>query len=223
MMTAQLAMEGTPPREEANGGGIRGLRFLSSSSGGKGGGSARGSRRVSDFGTEMMLSGRRLGSEVPFAARLERQRELARGATPSKLALAVLHQALQSLLRMDVVGLTEDMPGFERALRTRWPDTFGQAGSCTIPSGTAARNPTAQHTVRGNASTVLDEATREAILSLNVLDSRLYDLAKTVSARQAECVARVAKLDASGGQRGREARGCFAAVRMKLQNRRGSS
>ena len=132
-----------------------------------------------------------------------------------------LRVAQHALLRMDVVGLTEDMEGFERALRARWPDTFGRKGTsrCSIPSGAAARNPTSQHTVRGNASTALDEATRAAIRSLNQLDLRVYDLAKAIAASQAECVARVAKLDEAGGQRGREARRCFAAVRAKLQNR----
>jgi hypothetical protein len=217
MMTAQLAVDDHSS-----------FAFASAPGGDHGGGgrghaatTARGSRRVSDFGTELLLSGRRLGSELPFAARLERQREMARGPSPSQAALAIARQAQHALLRMDVVGLTEDMEGFERALRARWPDTFGRKGTsrCSIPSGAAARNPTSQHTVRGNASTALDEATRAAIRSLNQLDLRVYDLAKAIAASQAECVARVAKLEEAGGQRGREARRCFAAVRAKLQNR----
>lgn len=66
-------------------------------------------------------------------------------------------------LRFGPVLRREDLSGFERALGARWPYPFavrGTATGCRIPSGSEARNPTAKHTPKGNASLLLDDTTR---------------------------------------------------------------
>jgi len=134
-------------------------------------------------------------------------------------ALTALRQAQAALLRFDVLGLTEDLPGFEKALGARWPYPFARSG-CRIPSGSEARNPTAKHAVLGNASATLDSETREAIRALNLLDIELYGLAKRVAAAQGECARRAA----TGGLRTPQPHGnaatrrCFEDVRNRFQN-----
>ena len=238
MMTAQLAAR---HQSSSGGSGSSSSRGGSENSRGGGGGGASGysganggdSRRISDalsgFGSDLLFGGgRRLGASelTPLSARLERQRELARNIDPpSEAALSVLRQAQASLLRMDVVGLTEDMHGFERALAARWPDMFGRghghtATPCAIPSGSEARNPTSRHETRGNASTVLDDVTRAAIRSLNLMDTRLYDLAKEIAKSQAACVARATAAGMDRVQIGRTTRKCFADVRSRMSTGR---
>lgn len=135
-----------------------------------------------------------------------------------KLSLACVPSTMlprRALLRMDVVGITEDMRGFESALFARWPDTFGRPG-CHIPSGSDARNPTSRHVMRGNASTSLDNVTSDAIRSLNQLDLALYDLARRVARAQRECISRLPTKTEEARSNGRATRRCFEAVRERF-------
>jgi len=166
-----------------------------------------------------------------LAELVERQRVLSlplaadeeqRGGSPRELAL---EQAKAALMRMDVVGLTEDMAGFERVLAARWPDTFGEAlgraGRCRIPSGTEARNPTSKHAASptyGNASRTLDDETRKAISELNALDVSLYAFAMKLARAQAACGAGGGMSTSGAGRRlwargAAEARRCFERAR----------
>jgi len=151
---------------------------------------------------------------------MERQRQLSH--PHSRAGVEALHLARQALLvQMDVVGITEDMAGFERVLAARWPETFGRQGlamiaessktprappafgtSCTIPSGTEARNPTAKHQSRGNASLVLDEPTRAAIEELNLLDVALYRDAQAIAKLQTACSTTTSSATADGRSSG---------------------
>ena len=95
---------------------------------------------------------------------------------------AALETAKRSLDGMAVVGVTEDMDGFARALAARWPSTFGRPG-CPIPSGSSAKNPTNAR-AKGSAPTTLETATRAAIAASNELDTELYAHARQLAARQ---------------------------------------
>jgi hypothetical protein len=116
----------------------------------------------------------------------ERQNSLSQ--PQSDAGKAALQAAKSTLLHMDVVGLTEDMGTFERALAARWPDFFAKPANCRIPSGTNARNPTSRHPLQGNASSVLDMETREAIRKLNLLDASLYIFAAKIARAQSACL-----------------------------------
>ena len=84
--------------------------------------------------------GRRRSDALGFG---EQQRELAlRPSSPA--ARGLLRRATEALSQMELVGLTEDLPGFERALAARWPAFFGRGG-CAIPAGQAAQNTAARH------------------------------------------------------------------------------
>ena len=72
----------------------------------------------------------------------EQQRELAlRPSSPA--ARGLLQRAINALSQMDLVGVTEDLPSFERALAARWPAFFGRGG-CAIPAGDGAKNTAAR-------------------------------------------------------------------------------
>ncbi len=67
------------------------------------------------------------------AADADAARELA--SRGSAQAAALIERARESLGRMEVVGVTEDMAGFERVLAARWPLFFGRAGCAITPLG----------------------------------------------------------------------------------------
>lgn len=100
-------------------------------------------------------------------------------AAPTAESLAA---AMRSLDAVTVVGVTEDMAGFEAALAKHWPRSFG-AGGCTIPSGSSSKNPTSSTKVLGSAPATLDELTRRAIADANALDAKLYARARERSAK----------------------------------------
>jgi hypothetical protein len=116
----------------------------------------------------------------------KRQNSLSR--SESVVAVSALRAAKGALLRMDVIGLTENMDAFEEALAARWPDMFDKGGDCRIPSGAQARNPTTKHELPGNASSILNVETQRAIRELNLLDEDLYRLAKEIAQAQSTCV-----------------------------------
>ena len=97
-------------------------------------------------------------------------------------APGALEAAKRSLDVLAVVGLTEDMKGFQRALAARWPLAFGKGG-CPIPSGATAKNPTNTRPP-GSAPAELDAPTRAAIAAANQLDAQLYAHAQQLAARQ---------------------------------------
>lgn len=100
-------------------------------------------------------------------------------AAPTMESLAA---AMRSLDAVTVVGVTEDMAGFEAALAKHWPRTFG-AGGCAIPSGSSSKNPTSSTKVLGSAPATLDEPTRRAIADANALDVQLYARARERAAK----------------------------------------
>eukprot|EP00966_Prymnesium_polylepis_P059333 1375302-Prymnesium_polylepis.3 len=108
--------------------------------------------------------------------------QLAAGPLASRqrsLGRSALQRAKAALVRVEVVGITEDMAGFERVLAARWPSVFGcvaggvRSTSCPIPSGASVVNPSSKHQTRGVAPSTLDDGTRAAIRSLNELDGSL--------------------------------------------------
>ena len=94
---------------------------------------------------------------------------------PTRVALETAKRSLDS---MAVVGVTEDMDSFARALAARWPSTFGRPG-CSIPR----ENPTVSTNVHGTAPTFLAASTRAAIARNNELDIELYAHALQLAAR----------------------------------------
>ena len=108
-------------------------------------------------------------------------------AGPHGLSRSALQRAKAALVGVEVVGVTEDMAGFERLLSARWPLVFGRAG-CPIPSGPSAVNPSSKHAVKGEAPILLDNRTRAAIRRLNELDTSLYELARRVTLAQQRCL-----------------------------------
>lgn len=98
---------------------------------------------------------------------------------PTEESLAA---AMRTLDAVTVVGVTEDMAGFEAALAKHWPRSFG-AGGCAIPSGSSSKNPTHSSAILGSAAATLDEPTRRAIADANVLDAQLYAHARERAAK----------------------------------------
>lgn len=166
------------------------------------------------------------GGKVRVASAMEayaaRQRAFAaEPITPE--ALSGLRLAQAALVRMDAVGITEDLHGFERMLAARWPLPFAKSG-CRVPSGSDAKNPTAKHPTRGNASTTLDNVTRDAIRSLNRLDIELYAFAKQLATAQGAC-AQQSSVNTPANTPGRvtshgnaATRACFEEVRVRFSN-----
>jgi len=110
-------------------------------------------------------------------------------AVPSSAgASKALERAKSALVSsVDIVGVTEDMNGFELMLAARWPSFFGQPG-CRIPSGSSAINLSSKRVTKGDAPDVLDDVTRAQIQRLNDLDISLYALAHKVYSIQKTCV-----------------------------------